>query len=246
MSSSISIPAPQCVPGLLSWYSALNPLGDRSIPANNTALSAWTPRFNLANAFIASQATGANQPVFNTNIINGLPTLTFNVLKTMQVSHINSLQLTGQFSMYVVLALANTNANQAILSKGNSASDPDYCWILNRTATGMVSFYNGTAWVDSTANYTNTTSFTILALTWNGSTYTFYANGAQLGSAVSNSTALQTSTQNLVIGAQGATSLSNIINGQISELLIYNGTHSSTQITNVYRYFGNLYGLLSL
>lgn len=63
-------PSPADVPGLAGWWKA-----DALGLANGTAVSSWTD--SSGNAQNLVQASGTLQPVFTTNVLNGLPVLRF-------------------------------------------------------------------------------------------------------------------------------------------------------------------------
>lgn len=70
---------PQNYP-LGAWWDASNPAANGVLPSNSTSLSSFVDLSGNGNTL--GQATGANQPVFKTNISNGLPGLLFTPANT--------------------------------------------------------------------------------------------------------------------------------------------------------------------
>jgi len=66
---------PRHLPSLACWYDASDVNANSSNPSDGTALSSWKDKSRNANN--ASQGTGASQPLFKTNIANGLPGILF-------------------------------------------------------------------------------------------------------------------------------------------------------------------------
>lgn len=62
---------PSSIAGLVGWWKA-----DALTLADGDPVSSWTD--SSGNGFDATQATPANQPVFNTGQLNGLPAVNFN------------------------------------------------------------------------------------------------------------------------------------------------------------------------
>src|SRR5574337_14 len=61
---------PRQISGLVLWLD-----GNRGVTLNSTTVSTWTDLSGRGNN--VSQGTSANQPVYNTNPLNSLPTLAF-------------------------------------------------------------------------------------------------------------------------------------------------------------------------
>jgi Concanavalin A-like lectin/glucanases superfamily len=244
---SISLQQPYRPAGLSFWYDSTNVSSNYIQPANLASVPTWTNLFN--NNFLnATNGTGANQPTFNSNASNGIPSLVFNgTTQTLAVPATNAIQIAGQFTFIATIQIASLlSAQQTLFSKGLLSGTLNYAIQLNRTAPGQVSFNNGTAWVDSPTNFSKTgVECVIVAVVWTGSVYAFYGNGVNLGT-VSNSTAVTANTEAAVIAAQGATSLANKFGGEILNMALWRRFMSAQDFTDTYRYFANRAGLKSL
>jgi hypothetical protein len=240
------------LPGLSAWWSATNPAGDNSVPANGASISPWINLFNngVSNG---TNGTGANQPTYNSNLINNYPALAFNgTTQTLGVANSATLQLSTSFCIFATVDVGLLAANQTIFSKGNNAGNPDYIVFLNRTTFGQISFWNRGlnagvgGWIDSPTNFSKTGSEpVIIAINWTGSVYSFYANGVNLGTVVS-STSISTSTDPAVIGAQGAVTLANKFSGSIADLVICRRFAGASDFTDAYRFLAFRSGLKSI
>jgi hypothetical protein len=249
---TISAPAIFRLPGLCAWWSATNPTGDNLIPSNGSSVSPWVNLFN--NAILnGTNGTGANQPTYNSNLINNYPALNFNgSSQTLAVANSAAMQLASSFCIFAVVDVGLLAAVQTIFSKGNLAANPDYIVMLNRTTFGQVSFWNrglnagAGGWIDSPTNFSKTGSEpVIIAINWTGTVYSFYGNGVSLGN-VSSSTAILTSTEPGVIGAQGAVTLANKFGGSIADLVICRRFAGAADFTDAYRFLGFRSGLKTI
>lgn len=244
MRADTSYPAPFLMPGLRLWHSAADPNNDGTQPANGASVSSILNKAGWGQNG-SGQATGANQPIYTTNAINGRSGLTFDGINdSYQNGATTIFALTSVYTFYAVIALSSSaNTAQTIMSKGNSNTAPNFAFSINRSAAnGKFSVYNGTGWVDSTNSITTTTDYNVVSATWDGATLKLYNNGTSLGITGTPGN-LASSTQNLVIGGFGATSTLNFFSGKILEVLFYKASHTSNQVIDVTRFFGNYYGL---
>lgn len=225
--------------GPIFWFSA-----PRVNTTNGASISAWAN--NTSNLLSATQGTGVLQPTYNTNKSNNYPSVEFNGSQYFTVSSQDYLRITGSFMFFCVVDLASMlSANQTMFSKGVSAT-PNYAMMLNRTAPGKVSFFNGTAWIDSPSTFSKTGSeCVVVAIYYTGSVYSFYGNGISLGT-VSNSTAITSSTQTAVIGAQNADTFTNKLTGSILDMSLYGIAAPAQIFQEIYRYYANIAGLKSI
>lgn len=67
--------SPTQLNNLILWLDGTDPLGTGIIPSNNSAVGTWVDKSGNGNN--ATQAVGANQPLFKLNSVNGLPAISF-------------------------------------------------------------------------------------------------------------------------------------------------------------------------
>lgn len=243
----ITAPLPYTISGLSYWFSAKNPSGDNTTPSSGASISTWVNLLqnNLINA---TNGTPANQPTYVANASNGYPSLAFNgTSQTLGMSNNALLQISSQFFFIATIQLTNLlSATQTIYSKGSLSGSATSVVQISRTAPGMVSFFNGTSWIDSPSNFSKTGSeCVVVSINWTGTVYSFLANGTSLGT-VSNSTAIPINAENAVIGAQGATSLANKLDGQILDVALYKRQLTAQESLDLYKFFAYRAGLKSL
>lgn len=68
---------PNNIAKLIVWNDAANPNGDGTQPSTGTALATWVD-LSGSGTVSPTQATAARQPIFTTNVQNGLPGLLYN------------------------------------------------------------------------------------------------------------------------------------------------------------------------
>lgn len=96
---------PLSLPGIFAWYNARNLLGDGSVPADNTPVSLWADLSPNGYNFI--QGSGANQPVFKTNIQAGNPGVFFNTPKELLGPNSFLQNISTKYTMYIVMKSIN-------------------------------------------------------------------------------------------------------------------------------------------
>jgi hypothetical protein len=222
------------------WVSAYDPANTGAQQGNNTSINPWQSK----GAILAlNQGTGANQPTYFTNVINGRPVVRFDGTNDFLTSNAASLAVTSAFTLYALVKLSSaSNTLQCIASRG-PVGTPFYAWMINRTiAGGGISFFDGANWQDSSSAIANTTDYNLIAWTWDGATAFTYINAVQSGPTGSKTTPPSTA-GNFVLGGQGASSTTNFFNGDIPEFLIYDIAHAASDVADVTRFFANFYGL---
>lgn len=123
----------------------------------------------------------------------------------------------------------------AVITKGDNFSDPDYMLFLTLSGTGIgdLSFWNGTAWTTSAALPIVAGQWQHVAATFDGVTVRLFYNG-QLIHSNATATTIQTSTGSLRIAQQGSTAGSNNFDGSIDEVALYETALSPTRIAAHY------------
>jgi len=212
---------PSRISGLVNW---LDTARSNIIKDGSNNVSEWDDLSGNSNNVL--QATTARMPVLDTSTL-ALDFYATSTERDMQASSVAALQFSLGFTFFIVYKINGTLKSNTIFSKGNLSGDPDYILQKNRAVTGdaKTSFYNGTAWVDSSVAGTNTGRL-YTTLSWDLSNYRFYENGTLLDT-IANATALQTSTENFALAVQGATTLANSLQGYMYEVILYNSALST-------------------
>lgn len=199
------------------------------------------------NSNTATQGTGSRQPSIISAAQNGLDVARFNGVDNLQVSNSSELQITDNATFFITVV--SSGFNRCIFSKGNKAGGgdpgaPNYFLELNLTGgvANDFSLFDGTDFRIPGTGYTFTT-FSNIDMVWSKSVgnVEFFANGSSLG-AVSTSVTWKVSTDNFAIGVQGANDLSNPLNGDIGEIVLFNRTLSTSEQSAMRNYLSNKWG----
>ena len=233
--------------------------------ANGAAVSSWS---DLATgdtfAGTVSQATAANQPVKRTGVVNGRSAIEFDGVNDLLLSsQTNSLTTaSGGVTVFLVAtADQGTETGERALQIGRStAAGGTVAGVdLSRTSTSVTEggagfrFNNGRALYDTGINDSD---FHIIAVqVGHNETYsqaTMYVDGTLPantfnGQGGSSSTVFSGSQLELLLGggrlSGGALAPNDYYNGQIAELMVYNGQLSVEDINIVADYLSATYAL---
>lgn len=100
----------------LLWLDATDPAGNGILPTTGSSLASWVDKSGNGNTF--TQGTGALQPIFNTNVQNGLPAVAWNGSKSMSRA---IAKFTGNpsFSIFSVIQCTSLGANHIYFGAGS-------------------------------------------------------------------------------------------------------------------------------
>jgi hypothetical protein len=174
--------APNTVTGLIGWYKA-----DALALADGAAVATWTDSSTSANH--ATQATGANQPIFKAGLLNGKPVIRFDGVNDFMT--FTSRYSTIQTAFFVVKTTTPTT-QQILLGDSTTfdwfadASSRFFGSFASATITGGAGYDNGTP--DSPISLIKPSSYRIIAVAGtaanlhaeritNDRTFGFYWNG---------------------------------------------------------------------
>lgn len=146
-------------PGLVALYDASATNINSGSPTDGTAVSSWSDL--SVNGYSAIQATGANQPTWKENVVNGLPAVLFSSSGAQQL--VNSMPSTPQPLMVYVLARFIALGAYATLFDGPHRDflrqdSSGVSWGINAgTTVGAITA--DTNWHVFTVGFNNTSSF---------------------------------------------------------------------------------------
>lgn len=231
---------PKWVSGLVLWLDANDPAANGTQPSNGSSLSSWTDKSGIGNS--GSQGTGANQPVFNTNQINGHPGITFTATKWFNIGQTSfSTGSTGR-TWFGVMRPTDVSFGY-MLYYGTNARDQVWAPTINGSFLYIDNSTDGA--MSSTTTLVNNTNYVFeqrypgggtvntQLLTVNGVsqavTYFGGGNSINTGSAVTPTV--------------GATGGANGLIGIMGEVLFYNKSLSATEEKDVKIYLANKWGI---
>lgn len=230
---------PRQVGGLVLWLDATDPAGNGTQPANLSSVSTWVDKSGSGNTL--TQATGANQPTYRTNSLNSKPTVRFNSLTTfMQKTSASSLGT--QATVFVVGKTNGNGSNRGtFFDYSTNAGTNTGLNILNEAAPTIISgFYDGA--LKQAISAVITLPYTAVLYAYNdGSNGFVFSNGTQIATvAVGN---IAGSPNVYTIGVLFGPVANYYLNGDIAEIVAYNGNISAAQKLLVNRYLGNKWGI---
>lgn len=211
---------PTQLPGLKLWLRS-----DLGITIG-TGVSAWADQSGNANN--ATQGTGSAQPTYNASDANynGRPTLSFAAASSQMMSLV-ALFPAQPFTAYVVGESATTAGNKEFF--GDSTNN-----VTLFVSSSVWSIFAGS--VVASANGTSTKQ--AFSGVFNGASSALYINSSASAAASGNAGASNPAGTEQIGSSGGA----NFLNGKIAEVIIYNTAHSTTQVSQILRYLGGLYG----
>lgn len=230
----VSAFSPANITGLVLWLKA-----DALALTDGSAVATWTDSSGAGNT--ASQGTGPNQPIYKTNIANGMPVVRFDGSNdNLTIVDNGTLDLTGDQSIFVVVKYAGTIG--ALIAHYETGS-PFNGWgfdigVNGINKLGYWSSTKGSRLID--AGTISTTAFHVALVTRTSGTAQFYTDGT----AGSNTTGTGNVAQNVtaIIGILPGGSASPL-NGDIAEIIIYNVALSTANRNAVTAYLGTKYGI---
>ncbi len=218
---------------LITWLKS-----DIGVTLNGSTVSNWLDLSGSSNS--ATQLTALNQPIFNTNVINNLPALTFDGTNSY-------MQFPNGFSDWNQGCSIFIVANPTTVTTGRRFFD--YATGLNAnnlkieeiSPNGLEFDVNG---VSSPSNIISTTgiaqnSFKLIEVVHNGAGFaTLYSNGDIVAKGTLNNISNVTRTGCFIgKGYSGG----NTFTGHIAEYLVYNRALSTAERVNVENYLLNRY-----
>ena len=216
--ASVAPFTPAAISGLTVWLKADAITGK----SDGDAMSSWTD--SSGNGNHAVQATGANQPLYKTGIVNGKPAVLFDDTNDKMV--VAGLPVGVPLSVFVVYR----NIGGAFTDRRAVSDNGAGSWLIGPHGglhrAYVVGFLNGIA-IDNAL-------FVIAAVVQTGSGSTsFFANGAAGGTNTSDQP-LTT----LALSDAGAP-----LNGYIAEVIYYSAALSAGQRAQVTNYLATKYAI---
>jgi len=207
--------SPDLISGLLAWWKA-----DALTLNNNDAVSSWLD--SSGNGYSMVQATGANQPIYKTNIVNGKPVVRFDATNDELAVSLSTTTSAGWTVFIVYSGNTNGNPRRAIQGNGN--------WLLGPYQNSN-QMYNG-AFINSGTVSAGT--FLLASGRQTSVGGQFFKNSTLIGTngqASSNSTVWNLSTAG------------EPLDGDIAEAIIFSRPLSGYEMDSVEKYLGAKYAI---
>lgn len=250
-------------PSLKLWFEA-DKVGNvnSTLPSNGTNISTWYDISGLGA--IPSNSTAANQPVFNTNVANGNPAITFNSdgggtngdsVITNNSSILSSIDMSTTadgFTVFVCAQIDNltppsTSSGCMFFIQWSSPSSNEQIQI-SQTSSGQINSSIVTSgsiqMVGSAGNAVVNTPF-INSFWWDKTNTTIAAqfNSNSISTISSSVSGINATPTLLAIGQQKVSQPTRQFDGKIFCILLYSRYLSSEERTIVKQYLGTKYGV---
>lgn len=240
---------PRQIGGNVLWLDANDPNANGTQPANGTSIPVWLDKSLIINN--AGQHTGAAQPIFNTNQINGLPGITFiSTSKYMNLSTVSFPPASFGKSTFIVAKFSTLNATNYFFYLGPSTSSNAFAEAVTNTITTRQNIL-----LDGAGIYSDDATTTLTT----GTPYLFetnYPSGTSMASVnfFVNGTAPTTTSffgglmnttygTNFWLGSTSGTPPSFGIDGTINEVIIYNNSLTAAKQNLMRNYERNKWGI---
>lgn len=222
---------PLIVPGLEEWLDGNDPAGNGVQPAHLSSIATWVDKSGRFNN--ATQASGANQFLFNANYSGNKGSLTLNGTSSFMTAPVI---LTSLHTVFIVHQPSSLPAPDAIIFHNGTTASSGFGY-MKRITNRTILFGGANYKVDSAINLNKV----LISFVWNGGTSVMWVNGSS--TALTNAaTAPIMAAGSLTIGADnGGASL--FYAGTISEILIYNNPLTTANRQYIERYLSNKWGI---
>lgn len=213
-------------------------------PDNNDAIGRWNDgNPKVITKINALQATGANQPNYITNSINGLPALRFTNAASTNLSAALDINYTVNPNMtfFIVFKRIGSAADQCIIGHDNGSWDRFIC-AKHSAIAGSGGVSNGAAF--STVANINSANITLISLILQNSVSSgsnAYLNGGTATSFTeSHGNSGYTS---LGIGSIAAAAVGASFDGDIGEIIIFDRALKTEERQSIEKYLGQKWGI---
>ena len=229
-----SFVSPSAIPGCVLWLDGADPAGTGVAPSNGASVTTWVDKSGSGNS-----GTGGTAPSYNSSGINSKGVVSFNG----STAYLNSQDLYSNrsFSIFMIIRRQGSIPGFTGLLCGSSASPNQNMTFAFRNNTDItLGFYYNDLDYASFPDYTGNTSTEPAYLvegTYTPGARVLYLNGTQVASDA-NSTNLGSDPGPVIGGYSGQR-----FNGFIGDIVILNGTPSSTTRQQVEGYLAWKWGL---
>lgn len=214
-----------------------------STTTNGNPLSGWNDFSGNANH--SAQATGANQPLYISAGINGLPTIRFDGNDYLTVPDADNLDNTNGVSVFVVAKpdVVSNPAKGLVSKRVDSSTERAYSLFIGENSNSYIIFDAGNNRIRGSSSYT--TDPQVFSAVYNG------ALGSNQSKIFSNGTLYTEGTGPSSLGNYSSDLHIGILNpgyaqglaGDISEVIVYRSSLNFAERSIVEAYLGNRYNI---
>jgi hypothetical protein len=207
------------VSGLQAWFDGADPSGNGIPPTNGVTVSIWYDK--SGNGRNTSSVVGTPTYTLGTGIVfNGS---SYYLLPNNTIPFGDS-----SYSIYVIARVANATGGCGLVGGGVTSTDQELLLFAGSDRFLYNFWYDGND-LKNTLTFTVGSTFLFGSLYQSAGNKTAFFNGSAAGSKTPTAARSQPNTGN-VIGTNVPTQVGNtILNGSISEILVYNINHTTQQ-----------------
>jgi hypothetical protein len=207
------------VSGLQAWFDGADPLGTGTPPSSGATVSTWSDK--SGSGYNTSSVVGTPTYTPGTGIVfNGS---SYYLLPNGAIPFGDS-----SYSIYIIARTANASNGYGLVGGGLASQDQELLLFAN-TNGYLYNFWFGGNDLQNTLTFTVGSAFLFGSLYQSAGNKTAFLNGSAAGSKTPTAARSQPNTGN-VIGTNVPTQVgNNILNGSISEILVYNINHTTQQ-----------------
>lgn len=228
---------PNSISGLKLWLKA-----DSLSLNDGDAVTTWSD--SSVNGYDCTQGTGANKPLYKTNILGAYPALLFDGTNdTLRNTTFTGLG-TSDFSMFVVASSSITSNKILFFLANNGGSNGASFALKTNTSDQYVygDWGNGTVLTVTSPTITNNVFSLVEGKQVHGTnTFSSYINGTATTAATTDSTSLNLTENGYWLGSDRATGL--YWTGYIAEVIIYDSALSTGNRQGIEAYISAKYGI---
>ena len=224
------------IAGLTQWYAAdkLPVMGD------GTAVAAWQD--SSGNGFDVSQATGANQPLYKTNIFKGQPALFFANSSSRYLGNTASNPFASGAARTVFIVARTTNTQDPLLTYRTSAS---YWSAMVYSDTGPYFWGDGSS-INLSSSIVrvpqkSSAGGIMCVRTTSGSPAKLRVNGGNATDVPSTNVSAETGGTGFYIGRRNPFGSQQYLDGYIAEIIAYSGQLADADCLSVEKYLAAKY-----
>ena len=199
------------------------------------SVSAWADQSGNGNDF--SQSSGSLQPTYDATGLNSLPTIIFNNKEL--VSGVLSSSISN-VTVYCVWKMDTVYNGATILGQTSGANNKRFFWY--DPADSIYYWDGGTSSKIVAASDDPLVSAEAFVIRSDGSGFGEGRVNDAAFNAEDNVTSLTTSDVAMKIGNRGAGSARRL-KGRISQLIVYSGEHTNTEVDSVMNYLNSIYSI---
>lgn len=206
-------------------------------------VSVWADKSGRGND--VAQGTAGNRPVYSTNQINTLPTLTFLQANATSLSNTSKADLAPtNLHISVVSRFTAEFTNQFIVGRGDTAFEG--YWIDYQTVgsnTFGCDLGNHTVAIRPLGSNRTISAYDVLSLSYDGANGTAFVNGTAGTPLAMTGSLSYVANDDFIVGNTTGLSATRYLSGDVAEITLFSSALTTMNRRRLEKYLGRKYGL---